>query len=120
MAALEAGQNPFHPVEDVMLDADALADFNVWPRLEVNPGAHCGLNRTDFRVVHRHGSLAPSDDRYHPWRNQHGEAVVHVKAAEDVSREKGALNDFDSVGPLAPGIGLAWVSLGAQRLIFLA
>src|ERR1035441_9868733 len=82
------GDDPFQPCQRAALYVYPRSDAEEGPRLGGEPGAKDGANGLDFLDVHGDGKLAGTDDTDDGGRGEDGQAIVHVKLAEQIAGEE--------------------------------
>src|SRR5260370_7881825 len=103
MISLHVDQNPFKPAQRPVVHADALANFQVRPRLLRHSGRYGELQRLNFLV--RNGNRCPaiSDNLQDPGGGDHCAAVREIKATEKAPSESCLLTSvYPGPPPSAP------------------
>src|ERR1035437_3949141 len=80
------GDDTFQPYQRAALDVHLRADAERGPRLGGKAGTKDGTNCLDLIEVNGGGGLAGTDDTDHAGRGQDGQAIAHVKLAEQITR----------------------------------
>src|SRR5258707_8483440 len=80
------------------MDQDSIVFLDEAPRRYGNTGGDELLNRCDLRRINGRPAITDYSDYARYLENVN--SILDVKPAEDVSREKWALNHFHSIGPL--------------------
>src|SRR5258705_5389467 len=103
MISLHVDQNSFKPAQRPVVHADALANFQVRPRLLRHSGRYGELQRLNFLV--RDGNRCPAipDNLQDPGGGDHWAAVLKIKAAEEVARKEWLFQLFQPVRTLPNG-----------------
>jgi hypothetical protein len=92
-------EDPFQPCQRAALYVYLRSDAEEGPRLGGEPGAKDGANGLDFLDVHGDGELAGADDTDDAGRGEDGQAIIHVKLAEQIAREEREFHLLDAVRP---------------------
>src|SRR5258708_30862349 len=101
MISLHVDQNPFKPAQRPVVHADALAYFQVRPRLLRHSGRYGELQRLNFLVRNGNRCSAVPDNLQNPGGGDHWAAILKIKATEQVARKEWLLPFFHPVPPLS-------------------
>jgi hypothetical protein len=97
------GDDAFQTRQRAALDVHLRSDAEGGPRLRCKAGTKDGTNGLDLVEVNGDGDLPGTDDTDDAGRGQDGQAIAHVKLAEQIAREEREFQFFDPVGPPPAG-----------------
>src|ERR1017187_3569689 len=100
---VRVGDDALQPYQGAALDVDLGSDAETGPRLRGKAGTKDGANGFDLFEVNGDGDLAGTDDTDDAGRGEDGQAIAHVKLAEQITGEERELEFFGAVGPPPAG-----------------
>src|ERR1035437_8479375 len=96
-------EDAFEPGEGAVLDANALAGFDVLPGFGGDAGFEDAVDGLNLAIFDRDGLSAETDDSHYARGGHDGKpAFRRDKAAKDIAREERQFDFGDALGPLAP------------------